>query len=148
MEALRQAFPNGRFNEPASMADIALAEAELGAALPLELKDLYVEANGFREPKGNAQYLSPLSELVSSTNFMWRDLAASIPGVAFPDFRPFVFFGSDGIGGWWGMRVAAPHDVIYWHHHLLDEGPNFETQDGDAVDVMKAALALYDEALP
>jgi hypothetical protein len=145
MSALRDAFPDGRFGEPASATDISAAEAELGVTLPNGLKELYLETNGFREPRGGAQYLSPLVELVSSTKFLWRDLPASIPG-PFPDLRPFVFFGSDGIGGWWGIRIAKPHDIIYWHHHLLDGGPDFEAQPGDIIDVMKVALALYDEA--
>lgn len=141
---LAEAFPDGRFVPPATEAAIAAAEAQLGANLPEELRALYLETDGFREPLGNAQYLSSLDELVSGTQFLWDTLPASVPDVRFPDMKPFVFFGQDGIGGWWGMRIAPPHDIVYWHHHLLDGGPDFEPQPGDVIDVLKAALALYE----
>lgn len=146
MATLRHAFPGGHFSDPASEREIAAAETALNITLPGVLRSFYLETNGFREPKGYAQYLSTLDEVISGTQFMWETLPASNPDVRFPDMKPFVFFGQDGIGGWWGMRLAPPHDIIYWHHHLLDDGPIYRPQAGDVIDVMKAALALYDEA--
>lgn len=143
---LAEAFPTGRFSPPATPEAIAAAEMQLAVQFPPKLRDLYLECDGFREPKGNAKYLLPLAELVTDTRFLWDDLPASIPDVRFPDFKPFVFFGSDGIGGSWGVQHASPYEVIYWHHDLLDEGPVYESRGDDIVDVMKEAFAFYDEA--
>ena len=137
-------FPGGSFCRPAALEEIEAVEGELGVRFPEQLRALYFECDGFREPKGDAQYLFPLVELVSGTRFLWSGLGDPTAFPSLPDFTPFVFFGGDGLGGWWGVRQTPPHGVIYWHHDLLDEGPICESRGEDIIDVMRAAFAFYE----
>lgn len=145
MGALREAFPDGRFNPGADFEAIAKVEESLGVALPLALKTLYLESDGFREPRGNSLYLMPLHELPKNNQFMWAELAASAPEAPSPDFRSFVFFGSSSGGHWWGIRHEPPHDIIVWHHHMLDEEFDYEAVGATILEVYLNDFAIYDE---
>ena len=111
---------------------------ELGVALPPQLRALYAEANSFREPKGNAQYLFPLSQgedgttLMEMTRFWWNE---------WPKMRSFIFLGSSSCDYNWAIRHQEPHDVIAYHHNMGDE---FETAGQDLIEVFKSDFAEYD----
>jgi len=116
--SLRDLFPNGRFAPPATEAQIAAVEAELGVRLPDQLRRLYLECDGFREDCGNAKYLLSLTDedtigsLVSATRFWWNDRREQHPEL---DFRPYVFFGYSGGDYVWGINWQRPGEIIACH---------------------------------
>lgn len=138
---IKDVFPKAHLEPPATESDIAAAEESIGIRLPEQLRKLYLECNGFREDKGNAQYLFPLaagdSSLVRITKFMWTDFA----GLA-PDFKPYVFFGASGADEVWAMNWQQPTRVIKWHHHMCDE---YEVVSPDILVLWQADYAAYPE---
>jgi SMI1 / KNR4 family (SUKH-1) len=70
LQQLRQLPLN--FNPPATQAEIAEAERNLGVVLPDELKQLYSELNGFEEnhEAGTRFYLMPLSEALEEKQYL------------------------------------------------------------------------------
>ena len=137
---LRDVFPNARFSPPATEGVIAEVEATLGIKLPRELRECYLQCDGFREDRGNAKYLLSLMEddyigsLLSMTTFFWKEVTT-------PNLKDFVFFGSSSGGECWGIRWQVPHDIIAYHHHMGDE---YEIVGTDIPEVWKADYALYD----
>ncbi len=59
--SLRAAFPNSHMSDPASSEAIDKVEEKLGVKFPPALRALYLECDGFREPKGNVKYLLSLT---------------------------------------------------------------------------------------
>src|SRR5262245_35913059 len=100
MTKLRDVFPGARFAAAATADQIGQAENVLEVRFPDQLLALYLECDGFREPKGNAKYLLALTDedvigsLVSVTRFWWRDWKQTAPPNLPIDFTPYVFFGS------------------------------------------------------
>ena len=90
---LRDVFPSAQFSPPATAEMIAEVESTLGITLPKELRQFYLECDGFREDRGNAKYLFSLIEedyigsLLTITRFFWQE-------VTIPNLKGFVFFGS------------------------------------------------------
>lgn len=76
---LNYLFPHGRFSPPATEDQIVAVETDLGLVLPRQLRDLYLECDGFREDRGNTKYLLSLTDddvigsLVKTTRFWWED---------------------------------------------------------------------------
>jgi hypothetical protein len=124
---------------PASEAAIASAEATLAIRLPDQLRRLYLECDGFRENKGNAEFLFRLDEgdssLVRITEFLWTE-----PNL--PDLKPFVFFGSSSGDELWGIDIATGKKIVAYSH--LMEG-QYEVVGTDIVDVWIADFARYEQ---
>ena len=112
---LKQRFPEWDYSAPASAEAIADAEIELGVRFPDELRALYLEANGVRESEGNAAYLLPLSDLVSTTKAEWAEWEGFRPEF---DLKPFIFFGLSTGDEAWGIDWKQPGRVIAFHHHM------------------------------
>ena len=87
---LKDIFPHAipaSVGPPAAEAAVAATEASLGVRFPDQLRRLYLECNGFRENKGNAEYLFRLNEgdsLLQTTHFLWTEIDV-------PDLKPFIF---------------------------------------------------------
>ncbi|MCA0870711.1 SMI1/KNR4 family protein [Seohaeicola saemankumensis] len=143
---LKEAFPNGRFVEPASRETIRQTEAKLGVTLPEALVALYLETDGFREPLGNAKYLLSLEKedkigsLISTTRFWWNEWPDLMPDA--PDLRPYVFFGSSSSDEAWGIRCEAPHNIIAYHHSM---GSEFEEVGRDIVQLYLDDIQTYED---
>jgi len=142
---LKSEFPDGRFSAPGTVEEIARVERELGITLPDQLRALYLESDGFREPLGNAKYLLSLLEedtiesLLSMTRFYWKEWPEILS--TSPDFSRFVFFGMSSTDEVWGMRLDAPFEIIRYHHSMIAE---YEIAGRDILDIYKADLAQYD----
>ena len=118
---LKELFPDGRFNVPATIEDIKYAENELGVKLPKQLIDLYLETNGFRENLGNAAYLLPLkdtkySSLVDLTKVHWTEISLTNYNV-----KDFIFFGSSTNDQCWAINFKNEKEIIAYHHHMEGE---------------------------
>lgn len=141
---LRELFPDGRFAPPATEAEIAAAEAMLGARFPEQLRRLYFECDGFRESRGNAKYLLSLANadfigsLVSVTQNFWQEFRPPV----FPDLRRFVLFGSSSAGEIWGINLDQPSQIVAYHHHMEN---SYEIVGADILDVYRTDYARYDE---
>lgn len=142
--SLRDVFPNARFFPPATEEMIAKVESALDVTLPKQLREFYLQCDGFREDRGNAKYLLSLLEedyigsLIATTRFFWQELAV-------PDLRRFVFFGSSSGDECWGITWQEPHEVVAYHHHM---GEEYEIVGPDILQIWKADYALYDEVDP
>jgi hypothetical protein len=145
---LRDVFPNARFSPPATEQRIAEVESALGVKLPEELREFYLECDGFREDRGNAKYLLSLIEedyigsLVTITKFLWQEFTV-------PNLRHFVFFGSSSGDECWGIRWRSPHEVIAYHHHMGDDPLAVEQRSGITMarvrEIAEALLHPKDE---
>ncbi|MFN3651973.1 MAG: SMI1/KNR4 family protein [Armatimonadota bacterium] len=141
---LRELFPHGRFHPPASNAQIAAVEASLGVRLPEPLRRLYLEADGFREDRGNAKYLLSLTEpdtigsLVSTTRFYWDEWPGIQPGL---ELRDYLFFGYSGGDEVWGIHWRPPEEIIVYHPQM---GSSFETAGTDLLRLFRDDYAAYD----
>lgn len=131
---------------PASEELLREAEAALGITLPNQLRALYLEADGFREPKGNTKYLFSLLEedgagsLVGMTRFWWDDWP-EVSGQSSERLREFVFFGMASGNENWGISLSDPEKIIAFHHHY-DE-PEFVGTN--IMDVYRDNFARYDQ---
>lgn len=138
---LRNMFPNARYSSPATERLIAEAQRALGVTLPEELRNFYLQCDGFREDRGNAKYLFSLLDedtigsLVTITRYFWQQ-------VSVPDLSAFVFFGSSGGGEFWGISLQKPLEIIAYHHNMEDQ---FEVVGSRIQDVWESDYALYDE---
>ncbi len=115
---LRQRFPNFLYAEPANEDLIQSAEERLGLSLPMKLKVLYLECNGFREDLGHAPYLFPLfgnTSLVELTSFLWSEFEGAWAGFS---LREFIFFGSSCCDNFFGVAIGQPFELIQFHHHM------------------------------
>jgi hypothetical protein len=140
---VRALFSGCSFGEPASDAELAGAENELGEAIPDVLKQLYLAFNGFRGPT-NAAFLWPLSPRVedelslTATNRWLRDEEEPRPGFA----RQYLFFGDAGIGSMWGIDKSPPGKVILWDPEW---GEDFEDAGADPLEAWLAEKKRYDD---
>jgi hypothetical protein len=130
------------FGPPCSQDDIATAESVLGQRLPKVLRDLYLAFNGFKLPyQESSAYFWPLFAdgpmygLVKMNQFFRQ-------GYEFP--RKFVlqclFYGDDGVGGFWGITRNLPNSIIYWN---ASWGADFEIAGDDPIEVWIAAARMY-----
>ncbi len=110
---------------PAQTDEIERAEIDLGVSFPNALRELYLECDGFREPKGNAKYLLSLANedfigsLIETTRSLWANHEYWKRTEVDP--TDFIFFGYSSADEVWGIRIDAPHDVIEYHHGQEDE---------------------------
>jgi SMI1 / KNR4 family (SUKH-1) len=139
-DLIEDLVPGAICGAPATEEQLTSIEARLGFALPPSLRAFYVQANGFREPLGNAAYLLPLDEMASSTEYFWCDWLNDSPQG--PDFTGFIVFGSSGADEHWAMKITAPHEVIGYHHHM--EGTP-ERLGNDLVAVFRNDYAIMRE---
>ncbi len=126
---IKTVFPNGLFNPPATEAEIRLVEGELNVRLPEQLRQLYLETNGFREESGNASYLFSLtanagSSLLDVTLCMWQEFDV-------PDLSPFVFFGNNAYEAW-GIDWKNGNKIVAYHHDMESE---YRTVGSNILDV-------------
>jgi len=141
---LRELFPSGRFSAPASAAQIADVEEQLGIKLPLQLKELYVECDGFREDRGNAKYLLSLTEedqigsLLGMTRFWWSEWKDRLPKLG-----DYVFFGSSSGDESWGINWKREGEIIAYHHDMEND---VEILGDTIVEMYLADYAKYDDA--
>ena len=145
--SLRVLFPGARFSPPARADQIDAVEATLGVVLPEQLRNLYLECDGFREPKGNAKYLLSLTNedfigsLVSTTKFWWEEWPRiTRPGYPM-DFSPFVCFGSSSGDAVWCIRWQGPSEIVAYHHSMEDE---YEPVGVDILDVYRRDYSSYE----
>ena len=137
----RDLFPNARYSPPATERLIAEAQMALGVTVPEQLRNFYLQCDGFREDRGNAKYLLSLLDedtigsLVTITSCFWDE-------VQIPDLTAFVFFGCSSGGEFWGINFQNPLEIIAYHHHMEDQ---FEVVGSSIQDVWKSDYALYDE---
>ncbi|MBA4009850.1 MAG: hypothetical protein C0511_18995 [Hyphomicrobium sp.] len=137
MASIEELVPRAICGAPATPEELQGVEEKLGVTLPLPLRTLFLQANGFREPLGNAAYLLSLEEMASLTEYFWRDWPLDSPQG--PDFTGYIVFGSSGADEHWAMQIAAPHQVIGYHHHM--EGtPEELRNDLDAVFMRDFAI--------
>jgi len=124
MSSPRHLFPKSKFGEPANSEHLENIEAELGVKLPEQLRELYLDCDGFREDRGNAKYLLSLTDedkigsLVKTTKFYWEEWPEYQPKL---NFRPFVFFGSSSADEVWGIDWKTGTEILSYHHHMEDE---------------------------
>ncbi|MDZ4692258.1 SMI1/KNR4 family protein [Terricaulis sp.] len=145
---LQVVIPGARTSPPASENQLQEVEQILGVRLPPQLRALYLECDGFREPKGNAKYLLSLTEedtigsLVSTTKFWWHEWRTiSAPELQI-DFSPYLFFGSSSADEAWAIALTGPPKIIGYHHHM---GGEFETLGTDILEVFRTDFARYDD---
>lgn len=142
---LRTEFQFGKFAEPARESLISDTESQLGVRLPNQLRNLYLECDGFREDRGNAKYLLSLQDedhigsLLSMTRFYWTEFADTWPNL---DLKPFVFFGSSSGDEAWGIQWQGEQKIIAFHHHMEGE---YEVVGSNIIEVYRADYRRYDE---
>ena len=142
---LHQLFSHGRFSPPATDGQIAAVETDLGIVLSRQLRDLYLECDGFREVRGNAKYLLSLTDddvigsLVKTTRFWWEWTARQ----SAPDFRPYVLFGYSSGDECWGIDCPRGEKIIAYHYQM---GGECEVIGSDIIEVYRADYALYGQA--
>lgn len=141
---LKKLFPGGTFGVPATDEQVFAVEGTLGVRLPAQLRALYQECDGFREPRGNAKYLLSLTDedtigsLASLTKFCWTEFRETWPEL---DLSPFVFFGSSGSDELWGIRWRdGPEEVIAFHHGMEGE---IEVRGPDIISVYRDDFSIY-----
>ena len=145
---LKEIFSAGHFAPAASVAEITQVENELGITLPDQLRALYLQCDGFREPRGNSKYLFALLDedsigsLVSVTRFWWHEWNEIVPDRVRIDFRPFVFFGSSIADHTWAIRWNGPAEIIAYHHHMESQ---YEIVGSDIITVYQRDDALCDK---
>lgn len=135
---LRQLFPDGRFLAPATPQEIEEAEQAIRLLFPQQLRRLYLECNGLREPRGNASYLLPLRELVNTSNFWHHEFPKINPNC--PNLQGFIFFGVSSGDEAWGIDPEGSRVVAY--HHWM--GDQFEISGEDIEGVFLADYQKYD----
>jgi hypothetical protein len=145
---LKELFPQGRFAPPATAASIAAVETTLGVRFPEQLRALYLETDGFREGRGNAPYLFPLTttdptgwvtSLLSWTRFNWDEVKKYYPQL---DLTPFIFYGSSRGDESWGINWKQPNEIIAFSFHW-EEG-QYEVVGSSIVDVYQADYSRYE----
>lgn len=135
--SLKAIIPNARQADPASCDEVHEVERQLGIKLPRALRELYLECDGFREPKGNAKYLLSLTNddfigsLFETTRSQWANDEYWRPtGI---DPTEFIFFGYSSADEVWGIRIKAPNDIIEYHHN----------QEGDVIRLGKDVIDVF-----
>ncbi len=142
---LSDIIPNCELQSP-EPAMIVAVELELGVTFPNELRALYEECNGLREPLGNTSYVWPLfgeTSLVRMTKF-FRDEVKSIAPNA-PDFADYLFFGSSSADESWAIGLTEPNKIIRYHHHM---GGEYEIVGEHIHAVFEADQAILKELDP
>ena len=134
---LKEHFPDWDYGAPASAEAISDAEKKLGVRFPEQLRALYLEANGMRESLGNAAYLLPLVDLVSTTKSEWAEWEGVRPEF---DLKPFIFFGLSTSDEAWGVNWMQPGQVIAFHHHM--EGA-YEVVGTNIADVYRTDFTQF-----
>lgn len=133
-------FPGRRFGAPCHESDIARAEASLGEPLPVVLRELYMEFDGFRGPT-DAAFLWTLfgREGLVGMNQFFR--AESV----FPQelMSRCLFFGDNGCGIQWALRRDLPDTVIQWE---ASWGGEFEVVGRNPIEVWRLEKELYIQA--
>ena len=139
-DEVRRAFPDGVFKSPASLDAIAAAESLLGHALPAQLRDLYLNFDGFLGPT-NAPFLHPLLErpgpggesLVTFTLFFRGERY-------FPEWlQHAVAIGDDGTGTGWFILLNEAEKLVIWDAEWED----YEPVEGNLLDDWVKAKNLY-----
>ena len=115
-ELIQELAEDVSFDPPASPLQIAQVEEALQVALPDDLKDLLLEANGVWALSRTA--LAWSTERIIKENLEYR---------AFPDFKelympfdPLLFFGEEGNGDLYAFVILAGKirnfDIFLWDH--------------------------------
>jgi hypothetical protein len=117
-------------------------ERQLAVTLPDQLRQLYLECDGFREDRGNAKYLLSLVDedhigsLLGMTRFWWNEWKGRLPRL-----DEYVFFGSSSGDESWGINTQRPDEIIAYHHQMED---NYEIVGRRIIDVYREDYAKYD----
>lgn len=100
------------FREPASPGTILEAEAQLGAPMPDELRDLLRETDGLEGEYGLD--LVWTAERVGTDNARFR----SDPDFAelYMTFEGLLFFADAGNGDQFAISLRGPQDIFVWNH--------------------------------
>ncbi len=140
-QRIRDHFPDATFGHPCSQSDVTRAEQALGEQLPKMLRELYLAFDGFRMPEGGGlDALLPLfgREGLVGMNAFFRN------GAEFPTklVSQCLFFGNDGIGGYWGFKRDLPGKIIRWD---AEWGEDFEIDSDTPLDAWLAERRKYEE---
>jgi hypothetical protein len=140
LERLRQYFPDASFGAACSEVDILRAEEALGEPLPGVLRELYLAFDGFRMAVGGGlNALLPLfgrDGLVEINRFF-----RSAPEFPTEFVSRCLFFGDDGIGGYWGIKQDLPGKVVCWD---AEWGADFEVDSDDPLAAWLAEKQRYE----
>ena len=143
-EYVRKEFPDAAFNAPATADTIAAAERLLGHPLPVQLRALYLDFDGFLGPT-NAPFLLPLLErprpggesLVTYTLFFRGE-------GYFPDWvHRAVVLGDNGTGMAWFLLLDEDDKLVVWDAEWED----YEVVDGTLLDEWRREKQAYDAFL-
>lgn len=141
IKQLHYHFPQSNFANPNTDREVDQAEDALEARFPPVLRELYLQVGGFRlfEATGIRALLPLLgSEGLVALNTFFRS------GAEFPNAfaSQCVFFGEDGVGGYWGVKQDLPGKVIYWRPEWANE---FDIVGSDPFEVWQVEKKIYDQ---
>jgi len=100
------------FREPATRDVIAAAEADLGAPIPDEIRELLGETNGIEGEYGLG-LIWPV-ERIAEDNKRFR--SSSEFAELYLPFEGLVFFADAGNGDQFAISMRGPRDIYAWNH--------------------------------
>jgi hypothetical protein len=144
-EDVRRAFPEGIFRKPATAAAIAQAEHELGHSLPDQLRNLYLEFDGFQGPTG-ANFLFPVFEWAGPNSESLLTYTQFFRGEDyFPDWLEHaVALGDNGTGTTWFVLLNQGERLVRWDA----EWEEYKHVDGSLLDAWVAGRKIYESIYP
>jgi hypothetical protein len=138
---VRAAFPESTFGSAVSEAEIAEAERQLGNKLPGELRDLYLEFDGFLGPTA-APFLFPIlrqpqaggESLTTYTQFFRAE-------VGMPEWvQQAIVVGDNGTGTGWFILLSEGNRLVRWDA----EWEEYEPVEGNLLDEWRREKAFYE----
>ena len=141
---VRRVFPQATFGAPACEADIAEAERLLGHPLPSDLRNLYLEFDGFLGPT-DATFLYPVlirphpggESLATYTQFFRTE-------TGMPDWlTQAIAVGDYGTGTAWFILLNEGSRVVRWDA----EWEEYESVEGSLLDEWIKAKEFYESLL-
>lgn len=135
-------FAGYRFGEPCTAEQVARAESILRQPIPLDIRRLYLDFNGFLGPT-DSPFFWPLFEqtpggpALVEMNLFYRNDSV------FPHelTSMCLFFGDAGGGSQWGVKADLPGKIIVWDA----EWDDFEVAGTDILQVWLEEKRKYDE---
>jgi hypothetical protein len=144
-EEVRSAFPDGVFSAPATPEVIVTAERVLGHELPSQVRNLYLEFNGFHGPT-NAPFLFPVLERPGPSGESLVTYTLFFRGEDyFPDWlQHAIVLGDNGTGTAWFVLLNEDCRVVRWDA----EWEEYESVDGSLLDAWRREKEFYDSFRP
>ena len=122
-----------------STEDINHIESEIGMNLPVDVRNKYMESNGFVSPD-NAQLLfsyktDPSVDIIEFNKFLQSE--DWLPGT----LKALVVVGIDGIGGNIGYDHSIKKGVLWYPV----EGDHYDLVEESVSDIWEVIIANYEE---